>query len=60
MLDELALRGRCPFDNCPIHENDKFLDAGSLKVPEMADIRCVRQDYGIGSIWIAFQIQKVL
>lgn len=57
MLDGLPLTGRGALSDGPTHEDDEFLDAGTLEVAEMADVGGVGEDDRVGPVWVDLQHQ---
>lgn len=58
VLDRLTLAGRCSFGDSTPDEDDEFLDAGPLKIPEVAHIGGVRQNDRVGSFRLALQDEQ--
>lgn len=57
MLDGLPLTGRGALSDGPTHEDDEFLDAGTLEVAEMADVGGVGEDDRVGPVRVDLQHQ---
>lgn len=58
MLDGLSLRRRSAFGDGATDEEDEFLDAGPLKVAEVADIQSIRKENRVGSVRVALENQQ--
>lgn len=58
MLNRLTLARRGAFGDGAADEDDEFLDAGPLEIPEVAHVRRIRQNDRVGSFRLAFQDQQ--